>query len=504
VAAAAALLAVGGAALAGCAVPPWSMGRPLDGTPSIPPTTGAPSIAALHVRAHAERAARRPALELRALLAIAGAERLQAEERTRLVLLLEERATELLALGRAVPACDDLRALEDLAPARARALAALHGQAERDAGDVWLAVGDRRRARAAYEIAAALGVGAIDIRLAAVSDPAPARLARATIERGVLELPLRAVPAFAEVYVGFEASGQSRAALERARRAAHQENRRALLARIDARLAAGAAAAPGVASPANVSRAAATDDGPGEGEARASGTRDAGVPPTPDGQQIDQLLDAPAVPAASRPPVEDRRLGDWAVGAASVSFRLLPVLGARADLLAPGERSRAWSDLLLDEDPTAPEVLALTAVIDGLAGRTGGTERKLTDLVYFTPDRYQGLVRAAAIWERVGQARRACASWLRAARWRDEPEDPAWRRAIACTRRDPDAGDFRAITAYVLQRAPAERRAALAVELDPLAAAPPPASATTARAAAPVSDRRAGDPIPCDTGGSPR
>jgi hypothetical protein len=155
--------------------------------------------------------------------------------------------------------------------------------------------------------------------------------------------------------------------------------------------------------------------------------------------------------------------------------------------------------------------LALTAVVDGLAGRIGGAERKLTDLIYFTPDRYQGLLRAAAIWEQVGQGRLACASWLRAARWRDEPEDPAWRRAIACTRQDPGTGDFRAITAYVLERAPAERRAALARELDPRSAsksvAPTSGAALPAaalRAAPAVSDRRAGDPIPCDTGGSPR
>ena len=134
--------------------------------------------------------------------------------------------------------------------------------------------------------------------------------------------------------------------------------------------------------------------------------------------------------------------------------------------MAPGARSRFWSDLLLDEDPTSTEILALAAVIDGLAGRLGGTERKLTDLVYYSPDRYDGMVRGAAIWDRLGQTRQSCALWLRAARWRDEPEDPAWHQAIACARRDPGAGDWRAIRTYVLQTAPADRRAALSASLD--------------------------------------
>ena len=135
---------VGAAAAApGCAFPPWSMGAPLDGRPSIPATTEAPSIPSLRALAVAQRAAGHTALELKALAAIARAERLKADERERVVALLEQRARELLALGRAVPACDDLRELEELAPARARALAALHAAAERDAGDAWLAVGDR-------------------------------------------------------------------------------------------------------------------------------------------------------------------------------------------------------------------------------------------------------------------------------------------------------------------------------------------------------------------------
>ena len=140
---------------------------------------------------------------------------------------------------------------------------------------------------------------------------------------------------------------------------------------------------------------------------------------------------------------------------------LVPVAALAAEiptLLAPGPRSRAWADLLLDEDPTSPDVLEIAAVIDGLAGRIGGAERKLTDLIYFSADRYLGLVRAATVWQRVGQGRLACVAWLRAARWRDEVDDPAWRQAMDCTRGDPGAGDWRAIRQYVLDRAPADRR----------------------------------------------
>ncbi len=105
---------------AGCAVPPWSMGTPLNGKPSIPATTEAPSIPSLRALAVAQRAAGHTALELRALHSISRADRLRSDERERLVTLLEQRARELLALGRPVPACADLRDLEELAPARAR------------------------------------------------------------------------------------------------------------------------------------------------------------------------------------------------------------------------------------------------------------------------------------------------------------------------------------------------------------------------------------------------
>jgi len=489
------VLALVGAALAapGCAFPPWSMGAPLDGRPSIPPTTAAPSITSLRAMAVAERAARHTALELKALQAIASAQRLTADERARVIVLLEQRARELLALGRAVPACEDLRELEELAPARARALAPLHAAAERDAGDAWLAVGDAVRAHEAYDLAASLGAAETDFRLAAAAQP-PARVEPGAAERAVLELPLRAVPPYAEIYLDGGAAagvietdpGVRRAALERAWRAARQERMHPLADRLRSLLAAADPVATPPQTPAVLPRGS-----------EAQGVADA-------------LLDAPAAPRELPPPADPAALDDWVVGTASVSTRLLPLLAAperklspgtanpAAALLAPGDRSRRWVELLLDEDPTSPDVLEVAAVVDALAGRIGGSERKLVDLVYFTPDRHQGLVRAAGIWERVGQVRHACAAWLRAARWRDEPDDPAWARAIACMHRDPGAGDWRSVLAYVLDRTAPERRAAAVAALDP------DATPLGAPAAPRVSDRPAGAPVPCDNGGNPR
>ena len=129
-------------------------------------------------------------------------------------------------------------------------------------------------------------------------------------------------------------------------------------------------------------------------------------------------------------------------------------------------RALRWADLLLDEDPSSPDVLALAALIFGRAGRFGGTERMLMELAYHTPDRASGLARGAEIWERVGRPRQACAQWIKAARWRDEPADPLWLKAISCARRDPGAADWREIRAYVLDRAPADQRDDIAAQLD--------------------------------------
>ncbi len=318
------VVALVAAALAapGCAFPPWSMGAPLDGRPSIPATTAAPSIASLRTLAVAQRAAGHTALELKALAAIAYAQRLTADERARVIVLLERRARELLALGRAVPACEDLRELEERAPARGRALATLHAAAERDAGDAWLAVGDAAHAREAYEIAASLGAAETDFRLAAATVP-PARVEPGAAERAVLELPLRAVPPYAEIYLdGGAAAGVietdalvRRAALERAWRAARQERMRPLAERLHALLAAAdPGATPREATPA-VPGGTATE------------------------RLTDALLDAPAAPQPSfRGTADPAALDDWVVGTAAVSTRLLLLLEIVAAQPEPGDR----------------------------------------------------------------------------------------------------------------------------------------------------------------------
>jgi hypothetical protein len=193
--------------------------------------------------------------------------------------------------------------------------------------------------------------------------------------------------------------------------------------------------------------------------------------------------DAPPATAGAWPPAPARLPADvdaWVLGGPALSTRLLPLAAAFPAILDDVRRAVRWADLLLEEDPSSPDVLELVATIFGRARRFGGTERMLLELAYHTPDRAGGLARGAAVWERVGRPREACAQWIRAARWRDEPEDPLWVKAITCARHDPGAGDWQEIRAYVLGRARPERRDAVAAALDgtpPPAAAPPDAGA---------------------------
>jgi tetratricopeptide (TPR) repeat protein len=348
-------------AFAACGAPPWRMGRPLDGRPSIPPGAAIATPAEAAASAEQARASGRRVLEIAALLQIDAADKLAGPPRARLVELLTARAAEFRAMGRAIPASADLETVARLDAVRGVQLVPARALAAAAAGDAWKAIGAHDEARAAYQRAAALG-GA-----------SPG-------EVGIV--PRRA-------------------------------------------------------------------------------------PPPP--------------PGAGRQPPAD--VDGYVLGGAALSSRLLPLVAASPSVLEPQDRALGWAELLLAEDPTSPDVLELVAWIFGRAGRFGGTDRMLMELAYHTPDRAAGIARGAALWDRLGRPREACAQWIRAARWRDDPEDPVWRTALACARRDPGAGDARAIRDYVVGRARPERREAIAAELD---GRPPPAVDGGARAAAPI------------------
>ena len=334
--------------LVACGAPPWNLGKPLDGRPSIPPIPATVTPHQAAADAKQARASGRRVLEITALQQLKIAEKLTGSSRGRLAELLVARAADFHALGRAIPESADLEEAARLDETRGAQLTPARAVAAAAAGDAWKAIGAREPARAAFAHAAALG----------------------------------------------------------------------------------------------------------------------GVPPGEVG--IMPRRRARAFAAGGKPPAD---VDAYVLEGASLSARLLPLVAAFPWLLDHRTRALFWADALLAEDPTSPDVLELVAEIFGRAGRFGGTERMLTELTYYSPDRAAGIARGAAVWARVGRPREACAQWIRAARWRDDPEDPVWRKALACARRDPGAGDPKAIRDYVVSRARPERREAIAAELD---GRPPP------------------------------
>ena len=334
------------AAAAACSAPPWQIGRPLDGRPSIPPTEARPTPAEARETAARARAVGEPVIELEALAALERSWRLDAvlraqptaAELSRLAELLFRRAAMFHILGRSIPESRDLEAASRLDPARGGSLISARAAAAAAAGDCWKRIDAPAEAREAFILAARLG----------------------------------------------------------------------------------------------------------------------GVPP-----DAPPVTAAPLIPAPIPPDVER-----WVLGGSTLSGRLLPLAAAVPAILNDLPRALRWADLLLEEDPTSPAVLELVALIFGRAGRFGGTDRMLMELTFHTPDRAAGLARGAVVWEQLGRPREACAQWIRAARWRDEPADPLWLKAISCARKDPGAGSWQEIRAYVLERARPEQREALAAALD--------------------------------------
>jgi hypothetical protein len=440
---------------AACAGPPWYMGEPLDGTPSIPPTRARLSFRKQRAEARRAHAAGETVLELGALLALDEVERLDDDERARLVSLLERRAAELHQLGRPIAESRDLARVARLAPARGAGLLGERAAAERAAGDAFLGIGALSDARAACARARALGAADLDVRVLALWGPPPSETTPvSTLRAAVRELPLRAVGPFAAVYVA--RGGADRATLARGLAAAKQEKLEALAVKLAAALDGRRAPEETPHEPVDGGAAGAGGDaaapGPPDEDASADGARDA----------LDARWSSPTPPPVPVP--SDLRA--WMLGGVTIAARLLPLSLSHPEILDDLPRAVRWIDLLLIEDATAPDTLALAAYVYGRAGRLGGTERMLMELAYRSPDRAAGLARGAAVWDRVGRPREACAQWIRAARWRDDPEDPTWRTAITCARRDPGAGDAREIRGYVLARARPERRAALAASLD--------------------------------------
>ena len=146
----------------------------------------------------------------------------------------------------------------------------------------------------------------------------------------MLELPLRAVPPYAEMYLdGGAAAGVietdlavRRAALERAWRAARQERMRPLAERLHALLA-------------------ATDPG-----ATMTASSPPVLPGAADTQRVaNALLDAPAAPSEQPPTANPAALDQWVVGTAAISTRLLPLLEAPARHMVAGSTDgppRCW------------------------------------------------------------------------------------------------------------------------------------------------------------------
>lgn len=154
----AAVLAVGAAAfIGGCGAPPWRMGSPLDGRPSIPPGSARPTAEQARATAARDRAAGRTVLELMALLQIDGDDKLTGADRARLVDLLAARAAEFHGLGRPIPESSDLEEVARLDPARGARLVTARAVAAVAAGDAWKAIGARAEARAAFNLATSLG-----------------------------------------------------------------------------------------------------------------------------------------------------------------------------------------------------------------------------------------------------------------------------------------------------------------------------------------------------------
>ncbi len=418
-------LALAALGLASCAGPPWYMGAPRDPGASLRPPSAARTARRLLGEAEEARRACRTVDELRALLVLADREALPDGERPRLARLLRARATAWAARGRAIPRAHDLARLAALDPeaASSRAERAL---AERDAGDAWLAIGEEERALASFRTAAALGAPELEARQEAATRSGPTSDAPLeALAEAVRVLPARAAAAHLQAYVA--RGGADPEILAGGWAVARVTGRPALAARLEA----------------------------------------LGVPPPTPSAPPATTVAFPAAALCER----GAQATTPRLVRATLAETLLPELAGDAGLLDHVDAAR-WARALVAEDPTSPEALEVAARIEARGGRVEAAKRTLRDFVYYSPDREAALARCAALWERAGRPQEACRAWDALARWRGDPEDPAWARVVACLRRAPGLGDARALRAHLLERVPAARRAALAARLDGAADGP--------------------------------
>src|SRR6185295_2107389 len=142
--------------LVDCGAPPWQLGRPLDGRPSIPPGHALPTRAQAVAAAEQARVDGRPVLEIDALSKLDAAERMTGSEAGRLAELLVARAAEFRGLRRGIPESADLEAVARLDPAQAALLGPARAAAAKAATDAWAAIGAREEAAAAFRLATAV------------------------------------------------------------------------------------------------------------------------------------------------------------------------------------------------------------------------------------------------------------------------------------------------------------------------------------------------------------
>jgi len=416
----------------GCAGPPWYLGEPLGGKPAIPPSSQAKTVAQHRAEADDARARGDRVAEIAALDALERRGALRAEEERRLVDLLALRARDWAALGRPIPLAGDLRHIIALAPARTLPLAPRLRAAERAAGDLWLGLGEISRADAEYRAAQKLGADSMDIRFRAVWGASVADLDSDALQRALAQLPERALAPFSKQYL--DAGGTEPRLLRRAWSAARTYGPPALRARLEAL------------------------------PQSASFMGDEAVPKANEREAL-FLAEAAKLPRPTALPAD----GDLLSTGPTLARALLPAAAAFPQLLAPGPRARLWAQRLLAEDPTSPDSLEVAALIDARAGRLGGAEQKLADLVFFSVDRATGYQRAAQVWNQVGDVRRECWAWDHATRVAPL-DDPRWCSLLACARRDPGGVDPDAVAARIREQAPA-----LACDAP---AAPPPTAGT--------------------------